>query len=266
MLRQITPVLLTYNEAPNIARTLSHLTWAADIVVVDSGSTDDTLAILKKCSNVRLFNRPFDTHAAQWRYAVTETAIKTAWIFRLDADYQLGNELIAELSRLDAGASVSGYRIGFDYGIFSRRLRSSLYPPNTILLRLGKFEVIDNGHTEAWVVDGPVGTLQARVMHDDRKTTQVWINAQSRYMTRELAKMAGRRPGFKDWLRLKPPLAPLLVFFYCLFGKGLIPNGRAGLFYALQRMVAEATLSLMVLEFKLRAATQSETADDNESQ
>jgi hypothetical protein len=44
----------------------------------------------------------------------------------------------------------------------------------------------------------------------------------------------------------------LLPLVYCLFGKELIFNGRAGIFYALQRMVAEATVSLMVLEAKLR--------------
>jgi len=47
MLNQITPVLLTFNEEANIARTLSHLTWAKEVVIVDSGSTDRTLAILE---------------------------------------------------------------------------------------------------------------------------------------------------------------------------------------------------------------------------
>ena len=45
MLDQITPLILTYNEAPNIGRTLEQLTWARDIVVVDSFSTDDTVEI-----------------------------------------------------------------------------------------------------------------------------------------------------------------------------------------------------------------------------
>jgi hypothetical protein len=45
MLDHITPVLLTFNEEPNIARTLAHLAWAKDIVVVDSGSTDGTLLL-----------------------------------------------------------------------------------------------------------------------------------------------------------------------------------------------------------------------------
>ncbi len=67
MLDHITPVLLTFNEEVNIGRTLSHLTWAKDIVVVDSGSTDKTLAIVASCSQARLFSRPFDTHGNQWR-------------------------------------------------------------------------------------------------------------------------------------------------------------------------------------------------------
>src|SRR5262245_55419490 len=101
MLDHITPVLLTCNEEQNIARTLSHLAWAKDIVVVDSGSTDRTLGILANFSNVRVFNRNFDSHADQWRYAVEETQIATDWILRLDADYQVGDTLVAEIAALD---------------------------------------------------------------------------------------------------------------------------------------------------------------------
>jgi glycosyltransferase involved in cell wall biosynthesis len=107
MLDQITPVLLTYNEEQNIRRTLSHLAWAKDIVVVDSGSTDGTLAALAHFPNVRVFNRRFDTHGKQWRYATEETNIGTDWLLRLDADYQVSDALIAELARLDPDAAVS---------------------------------------------------------------------------------------------------------------------------------------------------------------
>jgi len=262
MLSQITPVLLTYNEAPNIGRTLAKLAWASDIVVVDSGSTDKTLSILAKFPNVRAFTRSFDSHANQWRYAVAETAIATPWLLRLDADYLLSDALMGEMRQLDPGPDVCAYRIGFDYAVFSRWLRASLYPPNTILLRQGKFAIWDNGHTEAWTVEGQIVDLRGRILHDDWKTVAFWVNAQARYMQRESDKIAARRDGLKHWLRLRPPLAPLLVFFYCLFGKGLVFNGRAGLFYALQRMVAEAILSLMVLESKLREPSRSRQADD----
>src|SRR5262249_13656646 len=189
MLEQITPVLLTYNEMENIGRTLNRLTWAKDIVVVDSGSTDQTLAILAGFPQVRMFHRTFDTLGNQWHYAMQETAIRTPWILRLDADYQVTDNLLQELRQLDSNAPVDAYRIAFDYAISSRKPYSSLYPPNTILLRRGRFSVRDIGHTEVWTVGGPVRNLEARVIHDDWKPTEQWLTAQGRYMRRELQKL-----------------------------------------------------------------------------
>jgi hypothetical protein len=93
-------------------------------------------------------------------------------------------------------------------------------------------------------------------LHDDWKTTDHWMAAQSRYMRRELDKISQRPSGLRDWLRFRPPLMPLAAFLYCLFWKGLILDGRAGLFYALQRLVAEACLALMVLEASLKTKSE----------
>ena len=174
---------------------MSRLGWAKDIVVVDSGSTDGTLAILAEFPNVRVFKRGFDTHAGQWRYAVEETQIASEWILRLDADYQVTDALVAELAQLDPNAPVNAYRIAFDYAIFSHKLLSSLYPANTILLRKGCFSVWDRGHTEAWTVTGPVAALSARVTHDDWKSTGLWLSGQARYMQRERDCLASPGPG-----------------------------------------------------------------------
>jgi glycosyltransferase involved in cell wall biosynthesis len=257
MLDQITPVLLTYNEEQNISRTLSHLAWAKDIVVVDSGSTDGTLGALARFRNVRVFNRPFDTHARQWRYATEETNIGTDWILRLDADYQVSDALIAELARLDPNAAVSAYRVRFDYAIFSRMLISSLYPPKTILLRKGCFSVWDKGHSDVYDVRGPIVTLNATVVHDDWKPIKQCLIGEVKFLQLERDWIRVHKGGLVRWLRVRPPLMPIAVFLYCLFGKRLILNGRAGLFYALQRMVAEAMLSLMVLEERLRDDAQA---------
>jgi glycosyltransferase involved in cell wall biosynthesis len=258
MLNEITPVLLTFNEAENIGRTLSRLEWAKDIVVVDSGSTDETVSIVARSPQARVFYRAFDTHANQWRYAVEETGIRTSWILRLDADYEITEALKKEVSLLDSEAPVNGYCISFDYAIFGQKLVSSLYPPNTILMRMGQFSVRDEGHTERWTVRGPVKELKARIIHNDWKSIEHWVSSQSRYMRRELSYVRESGSGVRGALRRYPPLMPLVTFLYCLLVKGLIIDGRAGIFYALQRLVAESVLALMLLEEELRG--ESETA------
>jgi glycosyltransferase involved in cell wall biosynthesis len=260
MLNAITPVILTNNEAHNIGRTLGKLGWANDIVVVDSGSTDDTIRILEQTPRVRVFHRPLDSHCGQWRYATMETGISTPWILRLDADYQLSDGLIEELSNLDPGGAEAAYRIAFDYAIFSRKLVASLYPPNTILLKRGHFSIADAGHTEKWVVDGPIGALKSRIVHDDWKSMTDWLPRQVGYMSREMGKLETRRSGLRDWLRMHPPLMPIAVFFYCLFVKGLVFGGAAGLLYTFQRTIAESMLALLLLEKRVRSKTPENPA------
>src|SRR5437764_11178163 len=98
MLEQITPLILTYNESPNIGRTLEQLRWARDIVVVDSLSDDETLEIAKGFPQVRVFQRQFDTHGVQWNFGLNETAISTEWVLALDADFVLSPELVDEIA------------------------------------------------------------------------------------------------------------------------------------------------------------------------
>jgi glycosyltransferase involved in cell wall biosynthesis len=251
LLDRITPVLLTHDEAPNIRRTLSRLRWAKTIVVVDSGSADGTLAVLRADARIRVFTRPFDTHANQWRFAVMETGVATDWILRLDADYHVSESLIEELRALPPASDVSAYEIAFDYAIFGRPLRGSLYPPKTVLLRRGRFAVLDRGHTEGWRVEGRVERLAGRIVHDDRKSSTRFVASQIGYMSREVERLDAEPHSLAGRLRSHPPLAPIAAFVYAYFVKGLFLDGRAGLYYALQRLVAESILALLALEKRL---------------
>jgi glycosyltransferase involved in cell wall biosynthesis len=252
MLNAITPIILTYNEAPNIGRTLENLDWAKEIVIVDSDSTDGTIDIAQKNPRVRLYHRPFDSHHNQWAFATQKTDVKTPWILRLDADYQLSQALIEEISKLDPDGAENSFEISFEYAVFSQKLIASLYPPNTVLLRQGTFSIRDGGHTERWDVEGPVGKLKAPISHDDWKPMAAWVGSQVRYMTRELDAPPTARHHIRDWLRRHPPLMPIVVFFYCFFVRGLIFNGRRGLLYTLQRTTAEAIFALLYLEKRCR--------------
>lgn len=251
MLDYITPVILTFNEAPNIRRTLEQLRWARDIVVVDSGSTDETKEIVRSFSKVRLFERRFDTHAAQWNFAAFNTGIDSEWILALDADYVVTDEAVEEIRLLDASASVDGYETAFRYCIWGQQLRKAIYRPVTTLFRRSKGSFFQDGHTHRLKLDGTVARLTARFLHDDRKSLSHWLAAQDRYMQLEAELISSRRwadLGFADRLRRYPPVAPFMVFAKCYVVNGGVFDGKAGLYYSLQRMLAEALLGLRLLE------------------
>jgi glycosyltransferase involved in cell wall biosynthesis len=249
VLDQITPVILTYNEAPNIGRTLERLDWAREVVVVDSRSDDATRDIVGRHRNAKLFERTFDAHAAQWTYAAFETGIATEWILALDADYVLSDELIAELRTLAPPPDVSGYRASFVYCIEGKPLRSTVYPPVVVLWRKSRAHYAQDGHTQRIQVDGRVLDLSGRIYHDDRKSMRHWLAAQARYMQIEAEKLrAAPRGGLKVALRKAILIMPPAMFLYCMLVKGNILDGRAGLLYAMQRTLAEAMLSLYLLE------------------
>src|SRR4051812_31140962 len=86
VLRSVTPFILTYNEEPNLERTLESLRWAARVVVVDSGSTDRTRTIAERFPNVAWFERRFDDFEGQSRFAIDKTGIDTEYVLALDAD------------------------------------------------------------------------------------------------------------------------------------------------------------------------------------
>src|SRR5690349_12293856 len=109
MIQSITPLILTYNEAANIGRTLECLTWAREVVVVDSSSDDETLEIVSGFPNARVVQRMFDSHAAQSNFGLTETGIATEWILALDADFVLTREMIDELESLNPSPETKGY-------------------------------------------------------------------------------------------------------------------------------------------------------------
>jgi len=252
VLEEITPVILTFDEAPNIGRCLERLAWAKDIVVVDSGSSDETVQICGRHPQVRLFTRPFDTHAAQWNFAITETGIASAWILSLDADYMLTKPLVEELAALRPAASSDGYWLGFRYAVMGRVLRSGIYPPVLALLRRGKSRYLQDGHTQRAVVDGASGKLVNRAIHDDQKSLARWLRSQHAYAVLEAEKLESGGGGMKRWLRSRTPLAAPLMAAYCLIWRGGILEGPSGWYYAAQRTLAEAMISAALLDRRLR--------------
>jgi len=260
-LEQVTPLILTYNESPNIGRALEQLRWALDIVVVDSFSNDNTDSIVQSFSQVRLFQRTFDSHERQWNYGLSETDIRSEWVLALDADYILTPEFIDELEQLTPASSTDGYSAKFVYCIYGRRLHASAYPPVTVLYRRTSAHYSQDGHTQRVIVKGAVQPLHAYILHDDRKDLGQWLWSQDRYGRLEAKKLTGsdeQQRGAADRIRSMRVVAPFFILFYCLFIKRAVLDGWPGVYYAFQRMLAELVLSLHLIEDRIRKRSHSE--------
>jgi glycosyltransferase involved in cell wall biosynthesis len=251
-LDNLTPLILTYNEEANIARTLASLPWARRIVVVDSFSTDATLDILSRYPQVEVMQRVFDTHASQWNAGLD--MITSGWVLSLDADYVIPTSLLQEMSAAISLADqqlIDGYRIPFRYCVFGKAIRSSVLPPRLALFRRSCGFYVDDGHTQDLRLRGTCSDLASHLIHDDRKPLSRWLWAQNRYLNLEVKKLLNTplsELSLVDRLRCHTVLAPIAVLALCLIWRRGLLDGWRGWFYAFQRMYVETLLSLMLLE------------------
>jgi glycosyltransferase involved in cell wall biosynthesis len=263
-LEQISVLILTYNEAANIRRTLGALSNFSDVVVLDSGSNDGTIELLGRYANVRYLVRPFDTHAAQWSHGLTSCGIERPWVLALDADHILSSALVDKIASLSPSTSISGYRVGFRYCVFGRSLLAALYPPLVALYRRERAHYVQEGHTQRVVVDGTVEDLQGHIDHDDRKPLSRWFGSQQKYAKLEADHLLSTpRASLRraDKIRLMAWPSPILVFLYTLLAKGCILDGWPGWFYVLQRSLAEVMIAIELVDRRLRMSSMESTHD-----
>jgi glycosyltransferase involved in cell wall biosynthesis len=267
VLERITPVLLTYNEEANIGRTLERLKWASEIVVVDSMSTDETPRLAQGNPQVRFFQRDFDSHAAQWNFAVAETAIKTEWILALDADYLLSEDIVVELGGLKPAPDTKGYWASFRYFVAGRPLRGAIYPPILVLFRKRVGRYVQDGHTQRLEVEGRTEKLKGKIFHDDRKPQSRWLASQRYYARLEAEQiLAAHRHSLSrtDRIRRMGWPAPILVFFYTLLLKRCLLDGWPGWLYVLQRTAAETMIAIEIVDRRLHGGATSPPIVDHQ--
>jgi glycosyltransferase involved in cell wall biosynthesis len=162
---KVTVTVITRDEAGNIAAALQSVSWADEIVVVDSGSTDDTVAIARKLAT-RVEVRDWPGYGAQKNYAAGIAS--NDWILSLDADERVSPELAREIRELLAGVPAArGYRIPRVAWYLGRWIRSTdWYPDYQLRLydrRAGKW----NGRRvhESVALEGVPGQLRHELHH-----------------------------------------------------------------------------------------------------
>lgn len=252
---EISVLVITCNEEANIRRFLEGMAWAEKILVVDSGSTDATLAVCAEFSHVRVVHRVFDSFANQCNFGLG--LLDTPWVLSCDADYIAEPDFATAVRALDG--EVDGYTISFSYCIHGKPIRSGLYPARTALYRKAAGFYYNDGHGHKVKIRGKVLPFPSRLLHDDRKPLTRWLGSQGNYAAQEAVKlMSADYKGlpFQDKLRCTGWAAPIGMLFYCLILKGGLLDGWSGMFYAMQRTYAEILLALEILEQRLNRAAQ----------
>lgn len=247
-LRHVTILVITYNEELNIARTLDSVSFANRIVVVDSGSTDQTLQIIGKYPQAEVYERAFTTFAEQCNFGLEQAC--SEWVVSLDADYVLPAEAPVGIeTALCSGEDF--HAAGFEYCIAGRPVRGGILPPRVVLFRAGSARYVDDGHGHRLAINSVPQRLPFRIRHDDRKPLRRWLAVQVRYAEQEADKLSqasfaelGLNDRFRKLLFVAPPAVFLLVYVL----RGGFLSGWRGLYYALQRFTAELLLSLYLME------------------
>ena len=230
MPHSLSVVLITFNEAANLPRTLESVRWAQEIVILDSGSTDATHEIAGQFG-ARIFLESWKGFGPQKNSAISHAT--GDWILSLDADEEVNPALAAEIQALLAGnPTFSAYRIPRLNHFLGRPLRHGGYWPDPKLRLFGRgaarFE--DRPVHEAMQSTGPVGTLKNPLFHHCYATLEDYIEHMNRYSTAgaHMLLSAGRAPRSFPAFVLAAIVNPAATFLYNYFFRLGFLDGREG--------------------------------------
>ena len=210
----ISAILITKNEEENIADCLASLVFADEIVVVDSGSTDGTEEICRKDPRVRWHVEEWKGFGPQKNGALDKA--KGPWIFSIDADERVSDELAREVASLDLlSLSVDGFRVPRRSYFGDTWVRHGGWYPD-YMIRLwrkdrGRFN--DRQVHESVRLSGPAGTLRGNLIHYTYRDTADFLERMERYAAlgaEELRKEGARGTLLDLWCR--PPFTFFKMF------------------------------------------------------
>jgi glycosyltransferase involved in cell wall biosynthesis len=222
----VTVTIITLNESRHIAAAIDSAAWADEILVVDSGSTDDTVSIAT-AKGVRVMSRTWPGYVDQKNYAASVASHD--WILSLDADERVTPPLAAEVRTIVDGNSTERAfrvpRVTFHLGRWVRT--TDFYPDYQTRLYDRRAARWQGKYVhESVVADGPVGQLKNELQHYSYRDLSDHLDRINQYSTLAARQMheSGRRATPIDLL-LHPPAAFLRNYLV----RGGFADGMAGL-------------------------------------
>ena len=262
-------VILSLNEAVNIGECLESASGVDEIFVVDSGSTDATVAIAA-AHGAHVAVNPFASFGQQRNWAHDRLPLAHDWVLHLDADERLTPALLEEARAAvfaDDG-SLAGFYVPERTLLRGRWLRrAGQYPRyQARLVHRRRMSFVDHGHGQREASALPFGTLSSPYDHHAfSHGTEAWLRKHVAYAAREVKqvldasvrtvplstlwssdRIAARRAA-KYWA-MRMPFRPQLRWFQIMIANGGILDGRAGLEYARMMKVFQEMIDLCLHE------------------
>jgi glycosyltransferase involved in cell wall biosynthesis len=229
---KISVALISLNEEANLPRTLESVMplvrdGQAEIIVVDSGSTDRTVEIAKSFG-AQVFIEPWKGFAAQKNSAIEKGSGE--WVLQLDADEALEPELAVEVNRAmnEPGNAVGFYipRKNFFLGRWIKH--GGFYPdPKLRLIRRGAGKFEEYGAHPTIKLNGPTGQLKHTLIHNAYPTLRGYLDHMNSYSSSG-AEVAVAK-GHRSFSLIHIVVRPKLTFIYNYFLRLGFLDGREGL-------------------------------------
>jgi glycosyltransferase involved in cell wall biosynthesis len=226
----LTVTIITLNEAANIAAAIESVSFADEVLVVDSHSTDDTAALARH-AGARVIVRDWPGYIAQKNFAASEAAHD--WILSLDADERVTPPLADEIrGLLGSTPACAGYRVPRLSRYLGRWIRSTDWYPDYQLRLYDRRQAEWGGRYvhESVKARGQVGDLHGDLLHHTYRDVSHHLQTIDRYTTLAARQMFedGRRAGVRHFC-----LNPLAAFVRNYVLRGGFRDGRVGLIVSL---------------------------------
>jgi glycosyltransferase involved in cell wall biosynthesis len=271
----------TKNEEANLPFALASVRdWAAQVFVLDSGSTDATQRIAQE-NGATFVHHDWEGYARQKNWGLANLPISADWVFILDADELITPELREELTQVATQNTCpeNGFYINRFFIFLNKRIRHCGYYPscNLRFFRRGKARYEEREVHEHMVVDGKIGYLRHEMEHNDRRGMEFYIAKHNHYSTleaRELFKIEQgmhsgtmkfsfwggpieRRRWVKHKLWPKLPARWLLRFLFMYVFKLGVLDGSTGFHFCLFLASYEHQITLKLKQLRSDAKAQS---------
>jgi len=175
-------IIITKNEAANIRACLDSVAWADEIIVVDSGSTDDTVAICREFTP-HVYIHDWPGFGAQKNRALNYAS--KDWVLSLDADERISPELRAEIQSAMRAGREDAYEIPRLSSFCGRYIHHSGWRPDyvTRLFKRGMGRFSDDLVHERVIVSGSTGKLRQSMLHESFRNTEELLAKINHYST-----------------------------------------------------------------------------------